>query len=263
MPKFQNHVGHGSRRGKLSLFLLAVAAFALAAVAPARGAQSSFEVAEIFLELNDTDGDLGIQALVDGEAWRSLMIEDPNGREILAVSAKGRLARQGLTEVFFESDEPSFDELSPAEFLQRFPEGRYEFEGVMLDGSELESTARLTHVLPAPPANIFISGQMAAPNCDAEVLPVVSGDVTITWDQVTTSHPTIGRSAPIKIDGYQVVVEREEPTLLVFSVDLPASVTQMTVPPEFITLGTEFKFEVLVREAGGNRTVVESCFETQ
>ncbi|MGH7848190.1 MAG: hypothetical protein ACREQW_23875 [Candidatus Binatia bacterium] len=262
MQNFQSRAGRGNSIGLLDFFLTAVVVFSFTAAAPGRAADR-FEVATIFLELNDTDGDLGIQALVDGEAWRSLMIEDPNGREILAVSAKGRLARQGLTEVFFESDEPSFDELSPEEFLQRFPEGRYEFEGVMLDGSELESTARLTHVLPAPPANILISGQMAAPNCDAEVLPVVSGDVIITWDQVTTSHPTIGRSAPIKIDGYQVVVEREEPTLLVFSVDLPASVTQMTVPPEFITLGTEFKFEVLVREAGGNQTVVESCFKTE
>ncbi|MBI4523657.1 MAG: hypothetical protein HY695_07585 [Deltaproteobacteria bacterium] len=116
------------------------------------------------MELNHTDGDLGIHALVDGEAWKNLVIEDPNEHEILAVWARGRLARHGLTELSFESDEPSFNELPPEEFLRRFPAGRYEFEGVTVDGRELESTAKLTHVLPAPPNNILISGNMAAPN---------------------------------------------------------------------------------------------------
>ena len=45
-----------------------------------------------------------------------------------------------------------------------------------------------------------------------------------------------------------------------FSVDLPPSETQVQVPPEFIALGEEFKLEVLVREASGNQTAVETCF---
>jgi hypothetical protein len=248
----------------LSVFLVAMATLILTAAAPGGGVEIPFEVAKIFLELNHTDGDLGIHALVDGEAWKSLVIEDPNGREILAVSARGRLARHGLTELFFESNEPSFDELPPEEFLRRFPAGKYEFEGVTVDGRELESTAKLTHVLPAPPNNITISGNMAAPNCDAAVLPMVSDPVVIQWDPVTQSHPDIGKSDPaIKIVGYQVVVEREEPSLLVFSVDLPPDTTSVQVPPEFIALGTEFKLEVLVREASGNQTTVETCFKTE
>ncbi len=71
---------------------------------------------------------------------------------------------------------------------------------------------------------------------------------------------------------YQVVVEIEEPDLLVFSVDLPPSDERMRVkvPAEFIAAGiaaaidegeaVEFKFEILVREASGNQTAVESCF---
>jgi hypothetical protein len=62
---------------------------------------------------------------------------------------------------------------------------------------------------------------------------------------------------------YQVVVEREEPTLLVFSVDLPPDVTEIEVPAGFIALGDAFKFEILVREASGNQTAVESCFEIE
>ena len=39
-----------------------------------------FNVATIYFELNDTDGDLGIHALIDGEPWKILEIEAPNGR---------------------------------------------------------------------------------------------------------------------------------------------------------------------------------------
>jgi hypothetical protein len=258
--------------GSLAFLLMAIVVLGLAAVAPESRADADddgneipFEVAKIFLELNHTDGDLGIQALVDGKAWKKLEIEGPNEIEILTVWARGHLGRHGLTEIFFESDEPSFDELPPARFLRRFPAGKYEFEGVTLDGKELESTAELTHVLPAPPANIRISGELAAENCDATDLPEVSGKVTIQWDPVTHSHPEIGTptSSPIDIVGYQVVIELEEPTLFVFSVDLPPSQTAVTIPREFIALGTKFKLEIVVREASGNQTVVETCFKTE
>jgi hypothetical protein len=261
------------KRMGLLAFLLMVVVLSLTAVTPESRADADddgneipFEVAKIFLELNHTDGDLGIHALVDGKAWKKLEIEGPDESEILTVWARGRLGRHGLTELFFESDEPSFDELPPARFLRRFPAGKYEFEGVTIDGKELESTADLTHVLPAPPEDIMISEQEAAENCDADVLPVVNGDVIIQWNRVTRSHPDIGtptNSTDIVIAGYQVVVEREEPTLLVFSVDLPPDTTSVQVPPQFIALDTEFKLEIVVREAGGNQTVVETCFKTQ
>jgi hypothetical protein len=228
------------------------------------GNEIPFAEANVFVELNDTDGDLGVHALIDGEAWRLLEIEDPNERVVLKVTGMGRLRQQGLTEIFFESAEPSFDELSPEDFFERFPEGNYEIEGITLEGAELESTAEFTHVLPAPPDNIRISGESAAEDCDADPLPSVSHPVTIAWDAVTESHPEIGRSDPeIDIVGYQVVVEREEPTLLIFSVDLPPDVTRITVPKGFIALGSEFKFEILVREASGNQTAIESCFEVE
>ena len=111
-----------------------------------------FDDAELFFELNNTDGDLGIHALIDGEGWKRLVIEDPNDRKMLNVRVKGRLRRQGLTEIFFESAEPTFDELAPADFFARFPAGTYEIEGVTLEGDELESETELTHTMPAPPA---------------------------------------------------------------------------------------------------------------
>jgi hypothetical protein len=114
------------------------------------GEEIPFAEADIFLELNDTDGDLGLHALIDGDAWSRLEIEGPNERRLLFVRAIGGLARQGLTELFFESAEPSFDELAPEAFFRRFPAGTYEIEGRTLEGDVLESEVELSHVLPAP-----------------------------------------------------------------------------------------------------------------
>jgi len=231
-----------------------------------------FDVAEIFFELNDTDGDLGIHALIDGDPWKRLTIEDTRERKILNIYVRGRLRRQGLTEIFFESAEPTFDELSPAEFFHRFPEGTYEVEGKTLDGVELESETEITHAMPAPPA-AMVNGIPMAEQCDEEEPGYdalnVEAPVVISWAAVTTTHPDLGHpqgSPDIRIYNYEVVVEAEledadgEEFLSVFSVLLPPDVTSMTVPEEFLSQSDEFKFEVLAREESFNQTAVESCF---
>jgi hypothetical protein len=222
-----------------------------------------FEEARLFFELNDTDGDLGIHSLIDGDEWKRLAIDDPNEVRMLDVLVRGRLRRQGLTEVFFESAEPPFDELAPEVFFRRFPEGTYDISGITLDGQELDSEVQLSHVMAAPLANIRVSTIPAAANCDVEPLPSISGPVMIDWDAVTNSHPTIGKSGPVAVDQYELVVEREEPQLLIFSVTLPPEVTEFEVPDGFIALGNSFKFEVIVRATNGNQTAVESCFEVE
>ncbi len=218
---------------------------------------AEFSEAELFFELNDTDGDLGIHALIDGDAYTKLRIVGPNDRVMLRVKAEGRLARQGLTEFFLESAEPAFDELAPERFFVRFPEGTYKVEAKVLEGEDLEGSVELSHVLAAPPANIKINGVAAAENCDAIPLPSVSKPVTIDWDAVTTSHPTIGKSGPVEIVRYQFFVEREDVKV---GVDLPPTVTQFQVPAEILALGSDFKFEIIARTASGNNTAVESCF---
>jgi hypothetical protein len=251
-------------------FLMIVTTFILLGlpgdIAKAQGDEIPFDVANIFFELNDTDGDLGIHALIDGEPWSKLEIEDPNERTILSVTNTGRLRRQGLTELFFESAEPPFDELPPEEFFLRFPKGKYEISGITLEGEELESTDDLKHIMPAPPDNILISGEAAAEDCDAVPLPSVNEPVLIEWDPVTLSHPEIGTpksSSKVKIVGYQVVVEREEPTPLKFTFDLPPEVTMVAIPEGLFVSGDEVKLEVLVREESGNQTAVETCFEVE
>ncbi len=260
-----------SRFIRNSIHAGAGAALAVAATAAAGDGSRHHERAEIpfsevrlLFELNHTDGDLGIHGLIDGDEWRRLEIEDPRERQILDVQVRGRLRQQGLTEIFFESAEPPFDELSPADFFRRFPEGEYEIEGTTLDGDELEGSAELSHVMPAPPGNVTVSGLPAAENCDAE-LPTVDGDepVVVAWSPVTSSHPTVGKAGPVAVANYQFVLEVEAPELLITSVDLPPGITEFEIPAALIELADEFKFEIVVRAESGNQTVVESCFELE
>jgi hypothetical protein len=176
---------------------------------------------------------------------------------------QGRLRAQGLTELFFESAEPPFDELSPAAFFERFPEGEYEVGGRTLEGEHLESTLPVSHVIPAPAGGVQVSGVDAAESCDDDPIPSVAVPVVIDWEPVTASHPEIGESGAVEVVKYQVVVEREEPELLVLSVDLPPGVTSFEVPADFTELGEAFKFEILVRAATGNQTAIESCYVLQ
>lgn len=219
-----------------------------------------FAEAELFFELNHTDGDLGIHASIDGEPWTSLAIEGPGDRRLLDILSFGTLRRQGLTQLAFESAEPSFDELAPAMLFRRFPEGRYEIEARAQDGGEIESTVLLSHVLAAPPENIHLSGTPAAESCDTEPLLEISAPVIIDWDPVTRSHPEIGKRGHIRVSRYQVFVEGEALNL---GIDLPPDVTRFEIPMNLTPSGQEFKFEIIVRTTSGNNTAVESCFRMQ
>lgn len=236
------------------------------------GDEIPFDEAYIFFELNHTDGDLGIHAFMDGDAWKRLAIEDQDERVILDVFVRGRLRSQGLTEVFFESAEPSFDELSPSQFFQRFPVGIYEIEATTLEDEELESDVRITHRMPAP-AEIAVNAMPMAEQCDDEEpgydAPTLTLPVTITWPAVDHTHPDLGsprNSTNIKIRNYEVVVEAEveglngEEFTTIFNALLPPDVTSMTIPEEFLAQSDTFKYEVLAREKGFNQTAVESCF---
>ena len=235
-----------------------------------------FDEAHIFFELNNTDGDLGIHGKIDGDPWKHLKIEAPDERQLLNARIQGQLKNQGMTEFFFESAEPTFDELNPKDFFARFPEGFYEIEGLTLDGKELESETLLTHTMPAPPEP-FVNGQPAALQCDAEKpgydATQTNSPVTISWAPVTMSHPdpmsggaAVQPPVPVFIINYEIVVETTivlangEEFGTKFSTILPPDTTEMTIPEEFISLGTEFKYEVLAREESYNQTAVESCF---
>ncbi len=255
-----------------TLIPLAIGAAAVALGAQAGGYHDAdeedeleFDVAQLYLELNDTDGDLGIHGLIDGDAWKSLRISDPKGRSMLNAWIRGRLRRQGMTEFFFESAEPPFDELEPVVFFRRFPEGEYEIEGITLDNEKIEGEVELSHVLAEPAPNVRVNGMAAADGCDAP-LEGVGLPVAISWDAVTMSHPTLGTTGvAVTVQQYELVaeIEREDetPDVLVLKVDLPADATSFELPESFTDMADEeMKFEIVTKLDNGNQTAVESCF---
>ncbi len=248
---------------RLSLALLAlVIAFSAgpSTQAPAAGNESKsaqpFDVAGLFFELNHTDKDLGIHASLDGAAWTSLQIERPGSGTLLEIAARLGLGAQGLTELSFESAEPSFEALTPSALFERFPEGPYDIVARTLEGGRLSSTATLSHIMPAPPGNILINGVRAAASC-SDSSRAVRAPVKIDWDPVTRSHPEIGKEGPVAITRYQLFVEGVGLTM---GVDLPPMMTEFEVPRAITGPGTSLKFEIIARSSTGNNTAVESCF---
>ena len=212
--------------------------------ATATGTTIPFEDATMIIEVNSTDGDAGLQVFLDGEPWRSVEVRSPDGRKIFTVGAKGELRNLGLTELFSESNEPSFDDMPLEEFLALFPEGEYLFSGKTVEGDRLTGAATLSHDIPAGP--VVLSPEEGA---------VVSPDaLVVEWEPVTGPPG-------VDIAGYQVIVEREDP-LRVFQVSLPSTATSVTVPSEFLEAATDYKVEVLAIEANGNQTISENPFMT-
>ncbi len=224
--------------------IVTAAALVLLSAGPLRAVR--LDEARMIIELNDTDQDAGIQIFVDGEGWKRLKVFDPDGRKVFDVKGQGSVGMLGVTELFFESEEPSLEDLPLDQFMALFPEGRYRFKGKTTSGRNLKGSAQFTHVIPAAPA-------LVSPVPGAVVDPA---NTVIEWMPVADP-------AGSRIVRYQVIVEREEPTLRVFSVDLSADATTVTVPPEFMESGTEYKYEVLAVEEGGNQTISEAEFETE
>ena len=206
---------------------------------------------EVFVEFNSTDMDFGIQFFWDGEPWARMKVEGPGKGTVLNVKAQRNVAEQGLTEGFFESAEPPTSVLNRQQFLERFPAGEYEFEGETLEGDDLEGETLFTHVLPAPAGNF-------SPPDEAEVS--AAAPLTVSFDAVTQDL----NGNPLEPELYEVILETETEILQVMSIVLDGSVANpaVTVPPEFLQPGREYKFEVIVQEDSGNRTISETTFCT-
>ncbi len=224
----------------------------LMVTAPQLGA-IPFSKTRIINEVNATDGDAGIQIFLDAVGWTQLEVFDPNGQQILDFSAEGSVEQQGITELFFESAEPSFEEQTLGELFLLFPAGMYSFSGETDDGKTLSGKATLSHLIPNGP--VIVSPE------EGEELEAGS-PVVIDWNAVTDAFP--GTSPGVTVVAYQVIVEQIKPqSVRVFSITLPATPTQVELPPELIQAKAEYKFEVLAIGAGGNQTITESTFKTQ
>jgi len=238
-------------RNRSLRFAATVVALAVGAFAPGLQAEETakaipFSVAKIIIELNDSAEDVGIQIFLDtGNPWKWLKGYDPKGRKVLDVSTQGSVGTLGVSEFFFESDEPPLDELPLDEFLHRFPAGKYKFVGQTIDGQMISSKARLTHAIPEGP----------------EVITPQEGSVEDPANTVIAWHP-VANPPGSSIVGYEVIVEGGNPSQA-FDIHVSAATTSVTVPAEFLEPGTEYIFEVLAIEAGGNQTITEGSFTTE
>jgi hypothetical protein len=237
----------------LAVILTAAAASAIAGASGGGGAERQaaaaqrqplrYELRDLFIETNATDRDAGLQLRLDGEDWLGLSVRDPRGRLLVDVEARGRLRRYGLTELFFEAAEPSFDESPFRVFRRRFPEGRYSFRGRTVEGRRLAGSDRLSHTVPAGPDVTFpTSGARVDPN-----------GFIVTWRPVT-------RPAGVDIVRYIVIVTQRSREL---SMDLGSGATSASIPSEFLEPGTETEVEVLARERSGNQTITAVEFRTR
>lgn len=237
---------------RATALLLAPPLFLLPAAITPQVEEVELDEAEVFVEFNSTDGDFGIQFFWDGDAWDRMKAVDPEGRAVMKLKIDASLREQGLTEGFYESDEPSTDELSMEEFFERFPEGPYLFEGRTLDHERLVGETEFTHVLPAAPTGL-------SPG-EGEVIDA-GAPLVLSFDAVTQD---LGGN-PLEPELYEVVLEVENDILRVLSMTVEGDVAapQVTVPPEFLTADTEYKLEVIVQEESGNRTISETTFTSR
>jgi hypothetical protein len=211
--------------------------------------------ARFLIEHNAADEDTGFQLFIDGEPWNSLVVEGPNGT-VVNIKAQGDLENFGLTEGFFETNEPPDSEFPLDQILALFPEGEYSFEANTAEGNlVMRRSATLSHVIPAA-AEILTPGEEET---------IAAENVEITWRAVTQAL----NGGAVNIVGYQVIVVEDVesgPSQSFFknelSVFVPASQNSLTVPNEFIQSGKDYEIEVLAIEESGNQTIAIRAFST-
>jgi hypothetical protein len=210
------------------------------------------------IEHNATDKDTGFQGFIDSEGWRRLDVRGPNG-QVLRFEGRGKLAKLGVTELFFETVEPANKDVSVRRMLAKLPEGKYRISGPSMENGKsagrTAGTAWLTHDIPAGP-------KLVSP-VEGATVPVQG--VVARWEPV--SKTITGK--PVTIIAYQLIVEKDvEPHphmigKLGLSMYLPRSVTSIAVPDGFLEPGTAYKWEVLAIERSGNQTLSSGSFRTR
>ena len=265
---------------KIPIFFLAAAMSSSTLVVADDDDELEFDEAQLYFELNDTDGDLGIHGKVDGDAWKWVAIENPSGRRVVYILTRSGFRRQGLTELFFESAEPCFpdnpeceDPLSPTTFFNRFPEGWYEYEGRTIEWEEIEGEVYLSQRIPAAPVISSVGDEVSL---TGEPLgecwnPGDVDEVVISWLPVTTTHASLGSDTGEPLGDNSVIyyefVAEIDGTELKSTALIPPETNSWTVPEEFINLTVglmvededtgmevpveEIKFEIIVRVSDG------------
>jgi hypothetical protein len=222
-----------------------------------------FGECKALIEINATDGDIGFHFLMDGDDLNSARIRDPNGVKVFEDQAKGPLLEQKLTETFAESaeplcwDDPEADEdeeiVTLEEFLGRWPDGTYTFEGMGDGGEKSEGETELTFDLPAAPQVFFNGSEISwLPGEDLGNCGSYSDLADLVTAGVLDTHPE-----DVPVVAWEAVIEADG-SKLTFRV--PASVSAVTVPPEWLAAfeaDTPGKIEVGAIGVDDNATFTE------
>lgn len=222
--------------------------------------------ARFIYETNFTDRDTGIQIFNDGDPWKRIRIYDPDDNLIFEVNGKGYLRNFGLTELFSESNEPNWDDMRLRDIVNLFPEGEYTFVGLSVDDEPMEGMTQLSHVLPCAPVITYPAQGFSFDNGDA---------ITIQWNHVTDELDlededcTGGPISEGAVGAYQVIVtnlKTEKEFSIFLDAKLPPDQNEVTLPTQFPTDDTVFKFEVLaiqvIDDGFRNQTIREGFFCT-
>lgn len=238
----------------------AFAATIIAAISPGVAmAQPEFGKAQLFFELNATDGDIGLQGIFDAPSWREGRIDGPGGTfDVIRALSNDDSAEYGLNEILFESNEPPLEDRSFAELLTLFPPGNYEFTAKLTDGATIKAKDALTTRIPCPPI-------VRAPR-------QTEGDVVLRWslkpgvyNPDTEVCAAAGAVTLEKLQVFLEVVNDATGVSRTFELAMPLGARSVEVPDEFLAgvtaEGWSAKTGLSVTEASGNRTGVELEFE--
>lgn len=207
-----------------------------------------FGECKVLVEVNSSDGDIGFHFLMDGDNLISAGLFNPKYRKIFYYVTRRELRNQFLTETFAESAEPlCFDPLTDddeenddedfvtlAEFLDRWPVGKYRFYGIGEGWEISRGASTLSFNLPAAPAELEyseeeddgdIEGEISWETGDdlgecsdgMELLAVAPEDVPVrTWEvvfepDVEDDDPSKGMKYVVRIPGDSEELEVEVP----------------------------------------------------
>ena len=221
----------------------------------AEGTGRAINHANLFIEDNAGDGDIGVHGYFDDHGWSELCVFDPAGTLILRVLPEGVMGDLGIAGVFFESREPEYADWDFAALKAAWPEGQYALRASGFGGELLTGAAWFTTILPTMPV---ITAPATVPESDAGPLPTVPvADLKVEWQPVTTSQD--GR--PVTIRAYQVWVNKENheddhgfsrPN---FDIHVSADTTSLVVPALFFDPASIYEIEVVAIEESGNQTI--------
>lgn len=233
---------------------LAAAASAFALIGGAN-AQVEFSKHDIYFELNATDGDVGLHGILDGDAWASAKISGPGGTfDVIRAFSNQDSPEFGMTELFFESNEPPLDERSFQELITLFPPGVYTFSGLTTANEALIGEDTLSAAMPCPP--------------DVMVKVKKKGEVSLKWKLQPGNYDpdsgvcSSGNPVPAAYVQAFFILENDETGFTrTFSVDLSPTTDDVEVTEEIFE-GVDIddvdaKAEVIVVAPDGNRTAIE------